>query len=131
MGEAVEKEKRPIEVMIVDDSDEIRRLLDLLLSEIEGIAISGKAKNGIEALLMVKELRPDVVLLDVSMPGKSGIEVLQEIRKDDESTQIIMFTIDTQLRQYCLNAGANHFFSKNEIGDLVDTLQKLLVLRRT
>jgi CheY-like chemotaxis protein len=131
MGELVKKGKKPIRVVIADDSDEIRRLLDLILSEIDGIAISGKAKNGSEALQMVKEICPDVILLDVSMPGKSGIEVLQEIRKDDQSTNIIMFTIDSQLREYCLNAGANHFFSKNEIGDLVDTLQKLLEHRRT
>jgi CheY-like chemotaxis protein len=131
MGETVKKGKKPIRLVIADDSDDIRRLLDLLLSEIDGIAICGKAKNGIEALQLVEEICPDVVLLDVSMPGKSGIEVLQEIRKDDQSTNIIMFTIDAQLREYCLNAGANHFFSKNEIGDLVDTLQKLLEHRRT
>jgi DNA-binding NarL/FixJ family response regulator len=131
MGETFKKGKKPIKLVIADDSDEIRRLMDLLLSEIDGIAVCGKAKNGIEALQMVTELSPDVVLLDVSMPGKSGIEVLQEIRKDDQSTKIIMFTIDPQLRDYCLNAGANYFFSKNEIGDLVDTLQRLLEQRRT
>jgi DNA-binding NarL/FixJ family response regulator len=131
MRESVKNGKMPLRVLIADDADEIRSLLDLILSEIEGLAISGKAKNGAEALSMVKELNPDVVVLDVSMPEKSGIEVLQEIRKDDRSTTIIIFTIDPHLRQYSLNAGANYFLSKNEIGDLVEIFQQLLERRRT
>jgi DNA-binding NarL/FixJ family response regulator len=126
-----EKKKKKLRVVIADDSEEIRNLLELLISEIEGIEISGKAKNGAEALRMVKELRPDVVVLDVSMPYKSGIEVLEEIREDYISTTIIMLTVDPQLREYCLNAGADHFFSKNEIGDLVEILQLLLEHRKT
>jgi DNA-binding NarL/FixJ family response regulator len=129
--QSVKNGREPLRVVIADDADEIRSLLDLILSEIEGLAISGKAKNGAEALRMVKELNPDVVVLDVSMPEKSGIEVLQEIRKDGLSTTIIIFTIDPHLRQYSLNAGANYFLSKNEIGDLVEIFQQLLERRRT
>jgi DNA-binding NarL/FixJ family response regulator len=129
--QSVKSGKESLRVVIADDADEIRSLLDLVLSEIEGLAISGKAKNGAEALRMVKELNPDVVVLDVSMPEKSGIEVLQEIRKDGLSTTIIIFTIDPHLRQYSLNAGANYFLSKNEIGDLVEIFQQLLERRRT
>jgi two-component system, NarL family, invasion response regulator UvrY len=131
MMPSLKRGKKPLQVLIADDAEEIRSLLDLILSEIEGLAISGKAKNGAEALTMVKELHPDVVVLDVSMPEKSGIEVLQEIRKDDPSTTIIIFTIDPHLRQYSLNAGANYFLSKNEIGDLVEIFQQLLERRRT
>ena len=131
MRESVKNGKEPLRVLIADDADEIRNLLDLVLSEIEGLVISGKAKDGAEALRMVKELHPDVVVLDVSMPEKSGIEVLHEIRKDDRSTTIIIFTIDPHLRQYSLNAGANYFLSKNEIGDLVEIFQQLLERRRT
>jgi DNA-binding NarL/FixJ family response regulator len=126
MREQVEIRKKPLQVVIADDADEIRSLLDLVLSEIEGLSIRGKAKNGIEALRMFKQLRPDVLVLDVSMPEKSGIEVLQEIRRDDQSTTIIIFTIDPELREYSLKAGADYFLSKNEIGDLVELLQKLL-----
>lgn len=131
MKEAVKNETAALKVVIADDSQEIRQLLDLLLSEIEGVVISGKARDGAEALELVEELRPDLVVLDVSMPIKSGIEVLREIRKDDRATIVIMFTIEPQLREYCLEAGANYFLSKNEIGDLVEILQKLLELRRT
>jgi two-component system, NarL family, invasion response regulator UvrY len=131
MRQSEKNGKEPLRVLIADDADEIRSLLDMVLSEIAGLVISGKAKNGVEALRMVKELHPDVVVLDVSMPEKSGIEVLQEIRKDDLSTTIIIFTIDPQLRQYSLNAGANYFLSKNEIGDLVELFQQLLERRRT
>jgi two-component system, NarL family, invasion response regulator UvrY len=125
MRESVKKGKRPLRVVIADDADEIRSLLDLVLSEIGGITICGKAKDGVEALRMVKYIHPDVLVLDVSMPDKSGIEVLQEIRRNDLSTTVIMFTIDPQLREYSLNAGADYFLSKNEIGDLVEIIQQL------
>jgi DNA-binding NarL/FixJ family response regulator len=129
MRESVKIGKKPLHVVIADDAYEIRSLLDLVLSEIEGIAISGKAKDGVEALRMVNELRPDIVVLDISMPEKNGIEVLREIRRDDRSTTIIIFTIDPQLREYSLNAGADYFLSKNEIGDLVEIFQQLLESR--
>jgi two-component system, NarL family, invasion response regulator UvrY len=131
MRELVKNGKKPLRVVIADDADEIRSLLDLVLSEIDGLVISGKAKNGAEALRMVRALHPDVVVLDVSMPEKSGIEVLREIRKDDQTTIIIMFTIDPQVRECSFKAGANYFLSKNEIGDLVEIFQLLLERRRT
>jgi two-component system, NarL family, invasion response regulator UvrY len=131
MRELVNNGKKPLRVVIADDADEIRSLLDLVLSEIDGLVISGKAKNGAEALMMVRELHPDVVVLDVSMPEKSGIEVLREVRKDDQTTIIIMFTIDPQVRECSFKAGANYFLSKNEIGDLVEIFQQLLEPRRT
>jgi CheY-like chemotaxis protein len=122
---------KALQVVIADDAEEIRVLLYLVLSELEGLAISGMAEDGKEALRMFKELQPDVMMLDVSMPEKNGIEVLQEIRKDDRATIVIIFTIDPQLREYSLKAGANYFFSKNEIGDLVEIFQELLERRRT
>jgi two-component system, NarL family, invasion response regulator UvrY len=131
MRESVKNVMMPLQVVIADDAEEIRSLLDLVLSEIEGIAVRGKAKNGAEALRMVKDFHPDVVVLDVSMPEKSGIEVLQEIRRDDISTTIIMFTIDPHLREYSLNAGADYFLSKNEIGELVEIIQQLSESRWT
>jgi two-component system invasion response regulator UvrY len=131
MRQSAKNGKKPLHVVIADDADEIRSLLNLILSEIEGLVISGMAKDGAEALRMIKELHPDVVVLDVSMPEKSGIEVLQEIRKDDRTTTIIMFTIDPQVREYSLKAGADYFLSKNEIGDLVEIFLQLLERRRT
>jgi two-component system invasion response regulator UvrY len=131
MRESVKNGKTPLQVVIADDADEIRSLLELVLSEIDGLVINGKAKNGAEALRMVRELHPDVVVLDVSMPEKSGIEVLREIRKDDQTTIIIMFTIDPQVRECSFKAGANYFLSKNEIGDLVEIFQQLLERKRT
>jgi len=131
MREAVKNGRKPLQIMIADDTQEIRRLLEMLLSEIDGVAICGKAENGAEALRLARENHPDLLVLDVSMPDMSGIEVLQQIRKNDQSMIVVMFTIESQLRDYCLKAGANYFFSKNEIGDLVEIIQMLLRQRRT
>jgi DNA-binding NarL/FixJ family response regulator len=71
-----------LKVVIADDSALIRKQLRVLLSRIQGLVISGTAEDGVEALRQVKELNPNVLVLDLGMPRKSGIEVLKEIRRE-------------------------------------------------
>ncbi|MCI0388192.1 MAG: response regulator transcription factor [Acidobacteria bacterium] len=114
-----------MKVVIADDAEAMRNLLELMLTEVEGIDLIGMACNGVEAVHLVKELKPDVVVLDISMPDKSGIEVLKEIRIDDQSTVIIMYTVDPVLREACLRAGANFFISKTDLGELIEIFEQL------
>ena len=92
MTEASREARKQLRVVIADDSALMRRHLKFVLSNIEGLVICGVAENGAEAVQLVRELYPDVAVLDISMPYKSGIEVLREIRQDNHSTIIIMFT---------------------------------------
>ena len=81
-----------LRIVIADDSEPIRDLLwEAFLLE-PGFSVVGTATNGIEAIRVIRELRPDIVVLDISMPVMGGIDVLKEIRKDDHSTIIVMFT---------------------------------------
>jgi|GEM_PF-642405 len=80
-----------MKVLIVDDSEEIRSLIRVIL-ESKGHTVVGEAGNGAEALKAYAELRPEMVLLDIIMPGKSGIEVLEDIRKIDPEARVIMVT---------------------------------------
>ncbi|OGR42674.1 MAG: hypothetical protein A2X35_01615 [Elusimicrobia bacterium GWA2_61_42] len=80
-----------MKVLIVDDSAEIRSLIRIIL-EHNGHEVAGEAEDGPSALKAFAELRPDVVLLDIIMPGKSGVEVLEDIRKIDPLARVIMVT---------------------------------------
>ena len=120
-----------LKVLIAEDSVLISDLLAEVLSRIEGLEVIGIATNGVEAISMVQDLRPDIVVLDISMPVKDGIEVLKEIRPIDPSTEIIMFTADSSdiMRNFCLELGANYYVSKTHLRDLLDILRECVSRR--
>ncbi|MCI0663139.1 MAG: response regulator transcription factor [Acidobacteria bacterium] len=117
-------------MVIADDVEVMRELLKTTLSEIEGVKVKGVAEDGLEALRLVYDLHPDVLVLDISMPFKSGIEVMREIRVNNLSIDIIIFTIDSALRQASLNAGANFFLIKSELGKLIEIFEMLVGSRK-
>ena len=110
--------------MAADDSLLIRDYLERALSKMKGCRLVGLATDGEEALSISRLLRPDVAILDISMPRKSGIEVLRELRKENYQFTIIMFTADAspELEQLCLQEGANYFLSKTDYRVLIDIL---------
>jgi DNA-binding NarL/FixJ family response regulator len=118
---------RELRIVVVDDSPLIRDYLEDMFAKVEGCKIVGMARDGIEALTIIRELRPEVVVLDITMPHRDGIDVLREIRKKDSSMVIIMFTADPSLvlEQICLKEGANYYLSKTEILDLVTICKEL------
>jgi len=82
----------PIRVLIVDDSALLRRQLTAILVADPDIVVAGTAANGQLALQRIAELKPDLVTLDVEMPGMNGLETLVEIRKRDPRLPVIMFS---------------------------------------
>ena len=101
-------------VMLIDDSIWVRERLAAAIGEIEGLAVVGGTGDPSEALLCFKALRPDVVILDIRLPGGNGIDLLREIKRLEPATRVIMFTSNDhiQYRTQCLRAGADHFLSK-------------------
>ena len=114
-------------VVLVDDSPLIQEYIKLALLTIEGCKVVGVAGDGDEGLSMIRMLHPDVVLLDITMPVKSGIEVLRELREENSEVVVIIFTADPtpQLRQACLKAGANYFVSKTEFRQVANIFAEL------
>ncbi len=116
-------------LFIADDSEILRvRLIDML-SEIEGIEIIGQAQESLGAIESIQKLNPHVVILDIRMPRINGIEVLEAIKKDDESPTVIIFTDYPypQYRKRCMDLGADFFFDKStEFEKLVDTVKYLV-----
>ena len=102
------------QVLIVDDSEQIRKRLAALLTESSRIRLVGQTGDGHEALKAVERLRPDTVILDIRLPGSSGIEVLKQIKARYPQIQVIMLTNydHAVYRQQCRRLGADHFLNK-------------------
>jgi DNA-binding NarL/FixJ family response regulator len=103
-----------IRVFIADDSAVVRERLRSLLAELRGIELVGQAKDVIEARDLAGKLKPDVAILDVRMPGGSGVDVLHDIKKLNPDTRVIMLTAypHPENRKRCIEAGADYFFDK-------------------
>jgi DNA-binding NarL/FixJ family response regulator len=78
-----------VRVLVVDDQDFIRRGLRALLTESKDLEICGEATDGREAIAKVGELRPDLVIMDISLPGLDGLQATREIRRHFPATQVI------------------------------------------
>ena len=118
---------KELRIVVVDDSPLIRDYVVQMFAKLEGFKIVGLAADGDEGLRMIHELRPDVVLLDIRMPHRDGIDVLREIRKEDSQMVIIMFTADPSvvLEEICFKEGANYYLGKTEILDLIGICKEL------
>ena len=117
-----------MKVLIADDSEYMRKSLTTLLSRIEGIEVTGQAAEVSEAINKYQELKPDVVILDIRMPGGSGIDVLRHIKKDNVNSVVIIVTNYPypQYRKKCLELGANFFFDKSTDFDKIPIVLKQL-----
>jgi len=90
-----------ISVLIADDHRLVRDGLMKILEACTDIQVVGEASNGLEVLKKVSELKPDVVLLDISMPKLSGLEAARRIKKDSRSTKIIILSMHEE-QEYAL-----------------------------
>jgi DNA-binding NarL/FixJ family response regulator len=86
----------PIGVLLVDDHLVVRQGLRAFLEVQDDIRVVGEAGDGVDALMLVAELRPDVVLLDLQMPGMSGVDVLRAMRERGDSARVLVVTSFTQ-----------------------------------
>ncbi|MFB5664155.1 response regulator [Alteribacillus sp. HJP-4] len=115
-------------VLIVDDASFMRMMIKDILSKNEFV-IAGEASNGEEAVTMYKDLQPDLVMMDITMPEKDGIAALKEIKNNDPAAQIIMCSAMGQQSMVidAIQAGARDFIVKPFQADRVmDAINKVL-----
>jgi DNA-binding NarL/FixJ family response regulator len=101
-------------VLLVDDHQVLRQGLIKLLSGQAGIQVVGEASNGLEAIELVRQVRPDVVVMDISMPQMDGIEATRQIKAEWPDVRVIGLSMfeEEQIAQTMLQAGAEAFMSK-------------------
>jgi len=117
-----------IRIFIADDSLIVCARMISMLKDIDGVAIVGQAQNAIDAEQLIATLLPDVVILDIQMPGGGGFHVLRKVKATLPSTIVVMVTnhMFPQYRQQSATDGADYFFDKaTEIDQVVDVLSLL------
>ncbi len=122
-------EMKNARVLIVDDHEIFRRGLRAILEPSSEWQICGEAVDGMDAVEQCRSLRPDIVVLDVSMPRLNGLEAARLIRKENPELQIVIITQhdSPQIRSAATEAGARAFVTKSAVGsELVSALRKLI-----
>ena len=116
----------PSRLLIVDDHEVVRKGVRMLFANSDSIEICGEAQNGMEALRMVPELSPDVVILDLSMPGMNGFETAAKLRSIAPSVRIVFFSVH-EIPSTAMWVGADAFVSKSStLRDLALTVNRVL-----
>ncbi|HYY44813.1 MAG TPA: response regulator transcription factor [Actinomycetota bacterium] len=120
------RETEIIEVVLIDDHDLLRRGIRTMLETEPSIRVVGEGSNGIDALKLVEELAPDVVIIDVIMPHRDGIDATREIKDRFPVTGVIVLTghDERQFMLDALKAGASGYILKNaELEEVVETVK--------
>ena len=120
--------ERPLRVLIADDQDLVRSGFRLILLSYDGIDVAGEARDGFEAVELAQRLEPDVVLMDIRMPRRNGIEATRDITANPKLPHthvLILTTFDLDEYVYdALAAGASGFLLKDsEPDDIVDAVR--------
>jgi two-component system nitrate/nitrite response regulator NarL len=117
----------PIRIVVIDDHTLFRRGIIALLQREDGFAVIGEAADGVEGVRRVLELKPDVVLLDLHMPGVSGLDAMRSILEEMPGTRVVMLTVSEQAEDLmaALRTGALGYLLKNIDSDfLVASVKK-------
>lgn len=83
----------PLGILLADDHALVRGGIKALLQSIDGVSVVGETGDGIEALAMIRSLKPDLVLLDISMPGLNGLEIAERAAKEAPETRIVVLSM--------------------------------------
>jgi DNA-binding NarL/FixJ family response regulator len=119
---------RDVSVLVVDDSLTVRDRVVRLVKEVKGVEVVGEAESARQAIAAIREARPQIVILDLYMPGESGLVVLETFRAEAERPKFIVFTnyASAQYRRKCLDAGAAYVLDKsNDFEHLPEAVARL------
>lgn len=119
-----------INVLLVDDHELVRTGIESLLNDVDGIAVVGVANSGEQALLLTEQMSPDVILMDVNMPGMGGVEACRRILQGRPDIKIIALSgyNNGSIPGQLLQLGAMGFISKSSpLEEMVDAIRKVML----
>jgi len=113
--------RKPIRVLIVDDHAVVREGYRALLAKHEGLNVVGEAYDAASAYQSYKDMQPDVVIMDISMPGRGGIDAIEHIREFDANARVLVFTMHSGAAYalHAFRAGAKGYVTKSSPPDLL------------
>ena len=118
-----------LSILLVDDSEDVRGAMRSVIEQNPKLAVCGEADSGSSAVTMVEQLRPDMVILDYSMPIKNGLETALEISSIAPEMPLVMCTLygSELLRQQALGSGIKAIVSKDEnlAAELLNTINSI------
>jgi len=122
-----------LKLLIVDDARPLRERLIDMLSHIVGLDLAGQAASVAEALSAIRELQPDLAILDLQLPDGNGIQVLREAKRFLPDMKVIVFTNhpEAQYRQRCDELGADFFLNKFTDSNLLVKIAEKLTLKES
>ena len=118
----------PLQLLVVDDHAVVRRGVRALLESQPGWEVCGEATNGEEAVSKAAELKPDIVVLDISLPGLNGLEATSRILKESPESEVLILTMhhSEELAQQVIKAGARGYVLKSDADQsLIAAVDKL------
>ncbi len=117
-----------IKILIADDHDLIRQGLKSILNFEEDFIVAGEASNGEEAILLITQYKPDVLLMDINMPLMSGIEVLKKIKTSGLDVKVLLLTVESDKKTIldAIEIGADGYILKgSSTQELVDGIRRV------
>jgi DNA-binding NarL/FixJ family response regulator len=121
--------KRTRKVLLVDDHEVVRKGLSLLIADDPGLSICGEVCSAAECMALLKKITPDMILTDVSLGSKNGLELIKDIRQMNQNIPILVFSIHDEdlYSERALSAGANGYIMKEADSDsLLKAIHKVL-----
>ncbi len=117
-----------LKILIIDDSAIIRDRLTDMLTELDDVEIVGGAKSALNGLDLVRSRNPDLVILDIKMPGLSGLEIISEIKRTSPLPCLVILTNYpyNSYRVRCKELGADYFFDKStEFDEVISIITEI------
>lgn len=118
----------PLRVVVADDEANVRDILRMSLQLDDGFVVAGEARDGEEAIRVVTEEQPDILVLDLRMPGLGGLDALPRLREAAPNTQIVVLSAlpEAEMGRDAIAAGADGYLEKGRaMADLGSWLQML------
>ncbi|MGA2624826.1 MAG: response regulator transcription factor [Bacteroidota bacterium] len=120
-----------MQILIADDHVAIQQRLVKIVSQVRNAQVVGVASDGIEALKLIQDLKPELAILDLRMPGMDGFELIRNVKQNYPSTILLVLTnfATSAHRERCLKLGVKYFFDKTtEFEQAIEMIERLASL---